>query len=72
MNAFPTLRQIESPYGAFVTSENGMTLLDYFAAKAMQVELSNNAATEKEWREYIAKLCYQMADAMLKARKEKQ
>lgn len=69
------MEEIETGGPAFPAERNltqGMTLRDYFAAKAMQVELSNNAATEEEWREYIAKLCYQMADAMLKARKEKQ
>jgi len=70
MNAFPTLRQIESPYGAFVTSENGMTLRDYFAAKAMQGTLAMNNGGSMSKRE-IAKWCYQMADAMMEAREHK-
>jgi hypothetical protein len=48
----------------------GMTLRDYFAAKAMQVEMSGNAITNSKWRDEVAQLCYQMADAMLKAREQ--
>ena len=54
----------------------GMTLRDYFAAKAMQIMwdaydkgycgLNNNDAPNVE---IIAEGAYQMADAMLKARK---
>jgi hypothetical protein len=78
MNAFPTLRQIESPYGAFVTSENGMTLLDYFAAKAMQSlierreKITNLFELEKEFQDHqteiIADLAYTYAQAMIKTR----
>lgn len=42
----------------------GMTLRDYFAAKAMQQLVVFNHADH----EVIAKACYHMADAMLKAR----
>ena len=63
MNAYPTLRQIQSPYGAFVTSENGMTLRDYFAAKAMQAMLNDTTIYEN-----VAKYAYKMADEMMKAR----
>ena len=44
---------------------NGMTLRDYFAAKAMQgmmVEVHDPACN------YIAEVSYLMADAMMKAR----
>ena len=44
----------------------GMTLRDYFAAKAMQGLLS---ATKTSDGEMIARDSYKMADAMLKARK---
>jgi hypothetical protein len=45
----------------------GMTLRDYFAAKAMQGQLSRpNAAYLQE--EEVAKVAYMQADAMLKAR----
>lgn len=49
------------------TDELGMTLRDYFAAKAMQglmVDVSDPDC------EYIAQVAYKMADAMLKARQE--
>ena len=51
----------------------GMTLRDYFAAKAMQSTLADNAYVERtetpaEWLAIVAKASYEMADAMLKAR----
>jgi len=48
-------------------TKDGMTLRDYFAAKAMQGQLSRPSAgylPEKDHAEYA----YMMADAMLKAR----
>ena len=47
----------------------GMTLRDYFAAKAMQVdyELAKNYS-DPDWRIGVALDAYKMADAMLKAR----
>jgi hypothetical protein len=52
---------------------NGMTLRDYFAAKAMQSTLADDAYAEKtetpsEWVAIVAKASYEIADAMLKAR----
>lgn len=44
--------------------QHGMTLRDYFAAKAMQ------ALIHKNYFDVAAKEAYQMADAMLEARKE--
>jgi len=50
----------------------GMTLRDYFAAKAMPVHMaavSNWAAGSPEaWQNEIARLSYATADAMLRAR----
>ena len=43
----------------------GMTLRDYFAAKAMQVFLTNERSTMSG----DAAAAYEMADAMLEARK---
>ena len=43
----------------------GMTLRDYFAAKAMQKMIWNLLEDEKN-----AKDCYEIADSMLKAREE--
>jgi hypothetical protein len=46
---------------------DGMTLRDYFAAKAMQ-----GMVTDKSWQgqtcKTVANISYEMADAMLKAR----
>jgi hypothetical protein len=44
----------------------GMTLRDYFAAKAMQAFLS---AEKTDFPEQAAAWAYQVADAMLEARK---
>ena len=45
---------------------NGMTLRDYFAAKAMQNYICDDYTPDA-----IAKAAYEMADAMLKARETK-
>ena len=56
-----------------VEEQRGMTLRDYFAAKAMQ-GLLKNALTEEfhlidnDWMSGISMDAYSMADAMLKAR----
>lgn len=47
---------------------SGMTLRDYFAAKAMQGQLSRPNASYLE-EEQVAKVAYMQADAMLEARK---
>jgi hypothetical protein len=58
-NAFPNPHRIDA---------TGMTLRDYFAAKAMQTMLGwDNDHTN--WDSY-AEDAYMMADAMLKAREE--
>ena len=59
MNAFPNPHR---------TDQLGMSLRDYFAARAMQAFLS-----DPEWRQEMdlnetAFAAYRMADAMLKAR----
>lgn len=51
--------------------EEGMTLRDYFAAKAMQslyCRAGGSPAIEPDSCDYFAHHAYQMADAMLKAR----
>ena len=57
--------------------QEGMTLRDYFAAKAMQGTVSSNknlkdmldvVGVDSELLPYIAEKSYQIADAMLKAR----
>jgi hypothetical protein len=70
--AFPCHPGIENPL------YDGMTLRDYFAAKAMQIIISyrrtqfGTVSDEMDWDEYfpiIAQEAYALADAMLKARK---
>ena len=56
---------------AFPTERNltqGMTLRDYFAAKAMQACFGAPLEASAEGKDYIAMHAYKMADAMLKAR----
>lgn len=59
----------------------GMSLRDYFAAKAMQGLLCNSEVeryrqtidgrvSESRQIEAISQMCYEMADAMLKSREE--
>jgi len=48
-----------------VDASEGMTLRDYFAAKAMQAFLQNTETTYRQ----DAVCAYKMADAMLEARK---
>jgi hypothetical protein len=55
--------------GPIMTSdEQGMTLRDYFAAKAMQGLFSCGKAHDEHTAHVTAKASYLMADAMLKAR----
>ena len=60
------------PTGTGVTPYNpGMTLRDYFAAKAMQGAISGIASRADEFLyAECAELSYEMADAMLKAREQ--
>ena len=47
----------------------GMTLRDYFAAKAMQEFLDEvGSQSDQAWFNQIAKNAYRMADTMMKAR----
>ena len=55
--AFP-----KTPFIGVGTPQNGMTLRDYFAAKAM-LRTSVGSSYEQ-----LAKTAYEIADAMLKAR----
>jgi hypothetical protein len=48
----------------------GMTLRDYFAAAALQGQ-AHRFAHPHEYRELLAQDCYDIADAMLKAREVK-
>ena len=51
-----------------VSTLHGMTLRDYFAAKAMQ-GMMNDPNIDMPCGE-VARLAYKMADAMMKAREE--
>lgn len=62
-SAFPIVGQPQDVH------EIGMTLRDYFAAKAMQAWISRGDDSDSE--NAIAKWTYEMADAMLKARQAK-
>ncbi len=55
------------PAFPFGTAYAGMTLRDYFAAKAMQGYI---VGTENPHVKNIARIAYEMADAMLKAREQ--
>jgi hypothetical protein len=58
-------------HGTPYTQWKGMTLRDYFAAKAMQAFLNEVGwAADQKWFDGIAEGAYRMADAMLKARGE--
>lgn len=69
--AFPQKRQIYR--SGFATKEyepvEGMTLRDYFAAKAMQGICNSRSHSELKGHAIAsAKVAYELADAMLKAR----
>lgn len=66
-SAFP--RYYESARGNKVQSA-GMTLRDYFAAKALEGFCASPHTTIEWLRDHCATSCYQMADALLKARAE--
>jgi hypothetical protein len=64
--AFPTER-IGRESGEYLTyQEEGMTLRDYFAAKAMEADMA--AGVHENDFAWSAARSYKMADAMLKAR----
>lgn len=71
--AFPALEeyaQFDEDRGKYVdhyAPHGGMTLRDYFAAKAMQGRLANGCNDADNSR-LEARICYQIADAMLEAR----
>jgi len=50
---------------------NGMTLRDYFAAKAMQAQLARTTWGTEDAARDMADEAYGYADAMLKAREQK-
>lgn len=65
--AFPAEEDTEYPSAVVTTKHQGMTLRDYFAAKAMQGLLldDNGDFSDPNW---MAETAYAYADAMLKER----
>ena len=64
------------PFAHSYLIQSGMSLRDYFAAKAMQIQMTNKKemnywaseySVEESW-EFCARNAYDIADAMLKAR----
>ena len=66
MNDIPAFPRPHS--GATQYAQEGMTLRDYFAAKAMQGLLANNGGG-MPFRD-LTELSYYMADEMMKAREK--
>jgi len=60
-HAFPTSQ---------IADSDGMTLRDYFAAKAMQGMFASGNLPKSVQDDELSSVAYQMADAMLKAREE--
>lgn len=73
-SAFPQVESYQEgqngEYWTHVESVGGMSLRDYFAAKAMQAILSRPCAGGQtlDWQALNAKMAYAAADAMLAAR----
>jgi hypothetical protein len=55
-------------FNGWGSPQEGMTLRDYFAAKAMQGWLANSQTSYDASYEKLAEIFYGMADAMMKAR----
>lgn len=77
LNAFPGMES--SAFGQDTGHYHGMTLRDYFAAKAMQAVLSNQTFLQTVLRDAqvgaiasdaVSKTAFVMADAMLKQREK--
>ena len=65
--AFPSLPIVQEFEGKRLTMTEGLTMRDYFAAKAMQGYCTDPVMTSAK---SAATLAYEMADAMLKAREQ--
>ena len=68
--AFPLHPDFAPRYGfRMADSDSGMTLRDYFAAKALPcVPGFQDESKPGTWAEQMAAECYELADAMLKER----
>jgi hypothetical protein len=68
MQAYPF--QHKDPTTGLTNISVGMTLRDYFAAKALTNFYDQiGSQSDQEWFEKIAQGAYRMADAMMEARK---
>jgi hypothetical protein len=65
MKAFPTLKD-----NGHITTQDGMDLRDYFAAKAMQEILNWSERGDTFDCLELGALAYKIADAMMEARKD--
>jgi len=69
MNNTPAFPVFPETSGGHAAAFQGMTLRDYFAARAMQGAMSGCAARGEAFLySDLAALSYEMADAMMKAR----
>jgi hypothetical protein len=68
--AFPQPEQIFNEFHPNYGKDRGMTLRDYFAAKAMQGSIAGTPHNVDIEPTELATWCYIMADRMLKARQE--
>ena len=68
--AFPIPHTIADANDPFFKVQRGMSLRDYFAAKAMQsyIAVYINTGKQEPDDSYIPVWSYEMADAMIKAR----
>lgn len=65
ITAFPTAQYANGVHPSGF--DNGMTLRDYFAAKAMPIVFSSHTRDPK-FLNFAAKLAYKMADTMMEVR----
>ena len=68
MKAFPIM--FKHPTTGAIIENQGMELRDYFAGKALVVAIQQPNDYYHIDQVFIATWCYQMADAMLKAREK--
>lgn len=65
--AFPTTEFNHA--GQIIPGSDGMTMRDYFAAKALQRFIGTEDENGMRY-DQVSKVCYMYADAMLKARNQ--
>ena len=66
---FPIEKHLRTDFS--IAEQLGMTLRDYFAAKALQNFRDKiGSQSDQEWFDLMGEGAYRMADAMLKAREQ--